>query len=88
MDLRFQDRAADHVEGEVRFQDQATDAGVLDPSRRWAARLDGNYRVPILGRNPNLARRLNAYCRLGYSWEPAHQLIDHTNFQRCRPRLR
>ena len=89
MDLRFQDRAADHVEGEVRFQDQATDAGVLDPSRRWTARpgrdyLDGNYRAPILGRSPNLEGRLNVHCRLGYSWKTAHQLVDHTNFQQCR----
>jgi hypothetical protein len=34
-----------------------------------------------LGRSPNLGSRLNAHCRLGYSWKPAHQLIDHTNFQ-------
>jgi hypothetical protein len=27
-----------------------------------------------------LTRRLNAHCRLGYSWKPAHQLIDHTTF--------
>jgi len=68
-----------------------TGARFFGPCQKKVARpqscgdLYGGNRVPILGRNLMLGRRLNAQSCLGYSWKPAHQSSTTLTFSNVGP---